>query len=660
MTCPQYDEFAYPSYCLVGPAAFGLSGILLYVYVTDKHLSTPPGPLIIPQLFYQTLFDLHYMSGWPFFRDFFSGDRYFSCQVVGTVCMFSIQILWYYIFALNLELILKLRHPGGKEFCLSPKIYHIACHLAAIGGLAFLWSGKNLGWSVIHTCSTIAGSNGEVIFGVVFGVSVVSFILCLGTLLVMWKNKTFVSYLNWHLLWIIMTFSTYSYISFAHVLSWFEIFDCRLIYMAMLIGASTGFLPGAVRLIDSDMRERVVNTLVLIISKKKIARKLNPSCGHRNSSASVTASFLEVEEDMPLAMMSKRNYAGLFRSLAAKFIIDSLISLSILHKLKSNQFEITGVKIVKSPRYKTYDITAKTITCVYGTLTSNSLFEFYGSCYKLIEYEEENFATVAKSGRFDVMKIIDSLDPVNNIENINSISGTYGGRSGSFIYRTFDKFFIVKTVTPEEKRTFLNLLLPHYVKRIGEGNTQFVRVLGIYMLCINHYSINLMIMENVLIPQASLLMKFDLKGSKFQRQVLKQPNEALSISKITLKDVDFQNIYKSLKLSDEDAERLMFRLEGDVRMLESLGMMDYSLLVAVYYEHEETDYGSPYFYRKKSSEGLSYRIALIDITQAYDFTKRSENCLKRTLIRVPPDELSSVSPDQYASRFLTACRTILG
>eukprot|EP00359_Climacostomum_virens_P005124 CAMPEP_0204917980 /NCGR_PEP_ID=MMETSP1397-20131031/15693_1 /ASSEMBLY_ACC=CAM_ASM_000891 /TAXON_ID=49980 /ORGANISM="Climacostomum Climacostomum virens, Strain Stock W-24" /LENGTH=634 /DNA_ID=CAMNT_0052091029 /DNA_START=689 /DNA_END=2595 /DNA_ORIENTATION=+ len=429
--------------------------------------------------------------------------------------------------------------------------------------------------------------------------------------------------------------------------------------MAMLIGASTGFLPGAVRLIDSDMRERVVNTLVLIISKKKIARKLNPSCGHRNSSASVTASFLEVEEDMPLAMMSKRNYAGLFRSLAAKFIIDSLISLSILHKLKSNQFEITGVKIVKSPRYKTYDITAKTITCVYGTLTSNSLFEFYGSCYKLIEYEEENFATVAKSGRFDVMKIIDSLDPVNNIENINSISGTYGGRSGSFIYRTFDKFFIVKTVTPEEKRTFLNLLLPHYVKRIGEGNTQFVRVLGIYMLCINHYSINLMIMENVLIPQASLLMKFDLKGSKFQRQVLKQPNEALSISKITLKDVDFQNIYKSLKLSDEDAERLMFRLEGDVRMLESLGMMDYSLLVAVYYEHEETDYGSPYFYRKKSSEGLSYRIALIDITQAYDFTKRSENCLKRTLIRVPPDELSSVSPDQYASRFLTACRTIL-
>lgn len=268
--------------------------------------------------------------------------------------MFSIQQVWYYILALNLELILKLSRPGGKEFCINPKIYHVACHLLSIGGMAFLWAGDNLGWSVIHTCSTIAGSNGEVIFGLIFGVSVVAFILCIWTLFAMWRNKSFVSYLNWHLLWIIITFSTYSFISFAHVLSWFEIFDCRLIYvrgnqLAMLIGASTGFLPGAIRLIDTDMRQRLLNSLLLIFTVTKKKTKRVPT-ERRSSSASLANSFLEVEEDMPLAMMSKRNYAGLFRSLAAKvrphqFIIDSLIALSIAQKLKSKQFDITGVEL---------------------------------------------------------------------------------------------------------------------------------------------------------------------------------------------------------------------------------------------------------------------------------------------------------------------------
>lgn len=68
MTCPHYDEFAYPSYCLMAPAAFGLSGILTYVYFSDKHLRTPPGSLIIAQLLYQTCFDIHYISGMPLLR----------------------------------------------------------------------------------------------------------------------------------------------------------------------------------------------------------------------------------------------------------------------------------------------------------------------------------------------------------------------------------------------------------------------------------------------------------------------------------------------------------------------------------------------------------------------------------------------------------------
>jgi hypothetical protein len=219
--------------------------------------------------------------------------------------------------------------------------------------MAFLWAGPNIGWSVIHTCSTIPESNGEVVFGIVFGVSVASFILCLWTLLAMWRNQTFVTYLYWHLVWILLTFATYSFISFAHVLSWFGIFDCRLIYvpstqMAMLIGASSGLVPGVIRLTDTDMRERVINSIFMII----VRRKPKPlHCENSNTSdSSLRNSFLRVDEHMPISSMSGRNYAGLFKSLAAKvptrqFIIDSLISLSIVQKLNSGKHSIVGVEV---------------------------------------------------------------------------------------------------------------------------------------------------------------------------------------------------------------------------------------------------------------------------------------------------------------------------
>jgi 1-phosphatidylinositol-4-phosphate 5-kinase len=193
------------------------------------------------------------------------------------------------------------------------------------------------------------------------------------------------------------------------------------------------------------------------------------------------------------------------------------------------------------------------------------------------------------------------------------------------------------------------------------GDSQFIKVIGLYMLCINHYAINLIVMENALVPNSNPLMKFDIKGSRFNRQALKHPDATptTSLSKLTLKDLDFYALYKSLKLSPQDAEKLMRRLTEDVAVLARLGLMDYSLLIAVYYEHDEQDFESAYFYRKNSNEGLSYRLALIDITQLYNFSKRTENCLKHVLYRIPYSELSSVNPEYYATRFLEACKAIL-
>jgi 1-phosphatidylinositol-4-phosphate 5-kinase len=231
-----------------------------------------------------------------------------------------------------------------------------------------------------------------------------------------------------------------------------------------------------------------------------------------------------------------------------------------------------------------------------------------------------------------------------------------GGRSGSFFFWTFDQSVIIKTVTADEKRVLLNVLLPEYLKRLEGGDSALVRVLGMYMLCINHYSINVMLMQNVLLPTRPHA-KFDIKGSRFQRQVMSP--SAVTLPRPTMKDLDFFATHKSLSLSEEDAQVLMRRLTGDVKMLAGLGLMDYSLLVAVYSQSDEVSFDSPYFYCNCSCVGLSYRIALIDIMQAYNFAKRAENCLKQVVYRVPQIELSSVSPEMYAVRFLKVIRSAL-
>jgi hypothetical protein len=59
----------YLSYCAFMPASIAMSTVILILFIKDHHLRAPPGQLVIGQLIYQLLFDLHYISGWPFLAE---------------------------------------------------------------------------------------------------------------------------------------------------------------------------------------------------------------------------------------------------------------------------------------------------------------------------------------------------------------------------------------------------------------------------------------------------------------------------------------------------------------------------------------------------------------------------------------------------------------
>jgi hypothetical protein len=226
------------------------------------------------------------------------------------------------------------------------------------------------------------------------------------------------------------------------------------------------------------------------------------------------------------------------------------------------------------------------------------------------------------------------------------LTGSPGGRSGSFVYTTHDNRFVIKTISASEKLTLLNRLLPSYIAQVFSGDSALAKILGVFQVqCVGNYCTNIVLMENVSLPKSEI---FDLKGSSFHRE---------SESKVGL-DINFSLEIGSLELDSEDAQRLLRRVFQDSRMLASCNIMDYSLLVTVTYGELPPNLKSQHIYRS-SKKGQSYLIAVIDILQEYNFSKKVETFWKHKVKRVPLESLSSVEPKHYSARFIEFLSKIL-
>lgn len=179
-----------------------------------------------------------------------------------------------------------------------------------------------------------------------------------------------------------------------------------------------------------------------------------------------------------------------------------------------------------------------------------------------------------------------------------------------------------------------------------------VRIYGVYMLCVGSYSINLVVMENILHGSEASMLKFDIKGSRYQREVLTRGKVYLGNYNKVLKDIDFENTLERLKISPRDSQRLNGLLARDVAMLEKHGVMDYSLSISLSRGQIGVACRSKYFFRMVDSDTEFYMIAIIDYMQEFNFKKQAESYFKRVIKRVPVEDLSAVPPKEYAHRFL--------
>eukprot|EP01134_Creolimax_fragrantissima_P000146 CFRG0146T1 len=261
------------------------------------------------------------------------------------------------------------------------------------------------------------------------------------------------------------------------------------------------------------------------------------------------------------------------------------------------------------------------------------------------------------------------------------------GASGSLFYLSPDDNFIIKTVSNSESK-FLRKMLPGYFLNLTQNTkTLLPKFFGLY--CYRTAlgkNIRFVIMNNVLPTNLTLNEKFDLKGSTYKRKASKE--EEMKNSP-TLKDLNILACYDGgIWVEQRAFDAIARTLRRDCRVLQSFGIMDYSILLGVHHltassflalsekhsSHAGTVYSfasvmsvlnlSDHDYAGKqptsdtfnggvlgfinSDQPVLLFLGVIDVLQTYKLRKRMEHTLKAAY--ADGETISVCEPKFYASR----------
>lgn len=151
------------------------------------------------------------------------------------------------------------------------------------------------------------------------------------------------------------------------------------------------------------------------------------------------------------------------------------------------------------------------------------------------------------------------------------------GHSGAIFFLSADDRFMIKSVRKEEMEVLLGLVRKYHNHVAAHPRTTLVRFFGIHRVSPwLGRNARFIVMGNVLPTDKKMHRKYDLKGSTYKRTVGKE--RLASDPGATLKDLDLD---LEFELPKERYALLMNQLIDDITFLESLHVIDYSLLLGV-------------------------------------------------------------------------------
>ena len=177
------------------------------------------------------------------------------------------------------------------------------------------------------------------------------------------------------------------------------------------------------------------------------------------------------------------------------------------------------------------------------------------------------------------------LDPADYLISLTSkyILSELGspGKSGSFFYFSRDYKYIIKTIHHAEHKLLRKILRDYYAHVQENSNTLISQFYGLHRVKIPYgRKIHFVVMNNLFPPHRDIHQTFDLKGSTVGRELKEEDLE--KNPRATLKDLNWLRRNYHLEFGPMKKKLFIEQMERDVKLLQRLKIMDYSLLVGVH------------------------------------------------------------------------------
>ena len=146
---------------------------------------------------------------------------------------------------------------------------------------------------------------------------------------------------------------------------------------------------------------------------------------------------------------------------------------------------------------------------------------------------------------------------------------------------------------------------------------------------------HLLVMKKLFVDTSVQLNKFDLKGN-FRNRYVHSPKPG-----DVLLDVNFFETYNGVPLTveKEDKELLRRATEFDTKLFEQSGIVDYSLILGIPKEGEESN---------------EIVLGIVDYLQLYNYRKMIESNVKKAAMIAGQLEPTVIGPARYQLRFTKA------
>ncbi|KAI0096605.1 hypothetical protein GGR51DRAFT_568287 [Nemania sp. FL0031] len=186
---------------------------------------------------------------------------------------------------------------------------------------------------------------------------------------------------------------------------------------------------------------------------------------------------------------------------------------------------------------------------------------------------------------FRHLRALFRLDPA---DYLMSLTGKYilselgsPGKSGSFFYFSRDYKYIIKTIHHAEHKFLRKILKDYYNHVIDNPNTLLSQFYGLHRVKMPYgKKIHFVVMNNLFPPHRDIHTTFDLKGSTIGRDYREEDLE--KNPRATLKDLNWLRRKRHLELGLQKRQLFLQQLRSDVKLMQKLKIMDYSLLIGIH------------------------------------------------------------------------------